>query len=65
MVIMFTVHWQCHFQMKVAVPEHLKHRCIVQSITIIHEAEALLSSDHNLIDPELCGADIWIVGIVC
>lgn len=51
--------------MKVAVPEHLKHRCIVQSITIIHEAEALLSSDHNLIDPELCGADIWIVGIVC
>lgn len=48
----------------VSIPEHLVHRFIVHSISIIHEAEAVLSIDHNLVNPELFGINIGIVGIV-
>lgn len=41
------------------------HCFMIQSITIIHKAEAFLPLDNCLIDPKLFGTDIWIIGIVC
>lgn len=49
----------------VSVPEHLMHCFIVQSISIIHKDEAFLFIDHSLINPQLFGIHIWVVGIVC
>ena len=40
------------------------HRVMVQSISIIHKAEAFLPLNHSLINPELAGTDIWVIGIV-
>lgn len=48
----------------VSIPEHLEHRVIVHSVSIIHEAETVLSIDHSLVNPELFGINIGIVGIV-
>ena len=48
-----------------SVPEHFMHCFKVQSISIIHEAEAVLFIDYSLINPELFGQNIWIIGIVC
>lgn len=48
-----------------SIPEHLMHCIMVQSISIIHKAETFFPVDHSLINPELFGADIWIVGIIC
>lgn len=48
-----------------SVPEHLMQCFMVQSISIIHKAEAFLSLDHSPINPELSGLYIWIKGIVC
>lgn len=56
----FTIHFK-----KQSIPEHLMHRFMVQSISIIHKAEAFLSFDYSLINPELLGTRIWIICIVC
>lgn len=40
------------------------HRIIVHSVSIIHKGEALLVFDLSLINPELLGIDIRVVGIV-
>lgn len=48
-----------------SIPEHLMHCVMVQSKSIIHKAETFFPVDHSLINPELFGADIWIVGIIC
>ena len=49
---------------KKSVPEHLKHLFMVQSISIIHKDEAIVSSDTSLINPDMRGTHIWIIGIV-
>lgn len=49
---------------KLSIPEHLVHPFIVQSISIVHEDEAVLLFDLRLINPELLGVNIRIVGIV-
>lgn len=40
------------------------HRIIVHSVSVIRKGEALLVFEHSLINPELLGIDIRIVGIV-
>lgn len=40
------------------------HRFIVHSVSIVHKDEAVLVSDHSLINPELLGVHVRIVGIV-
>lgn len=49
---------------KLSIPEHLVHPFIVQSISIVHEDEAVLAFKLGLINPELLGIDIWIIGII-
>lgn len=40
------------------------HLFIVQPISIVHEDEAVLAFELGLINPELLGIDIWIIGII-
>lgn len=58
---MYNIRLVSHFKL----PEHLVYFIFVQSISIIHKAKAVLIFDHNLINQELFGIDIWIIGIVC
>ena len=37
----------------------------VQSIAVVHEGEADLAVDDLLVNPQLAGRDIGVVGIVC
>ena len=46
-------------------PEHFVEMVKVHSLAVVHEGEADLAVDDLLVNPQLAGRDIGVVGIVC